>query len=295
MTIARRSSGLSKPKEGGEAIMAGTKKILIVDDEPDFLLALQRTLEAKEYQVATASSKAEAQESIKHEEPDVIILGTITPRGEAFSLHQWLRRNPRTSDLAILVLDAAPERQLIKGWTRDEAVMMEAEDYVTKPIEPASLALRTQAVLERATKRIKVLIVDDHSVVRDGVRAVLMLQKDIEVVGEAVNGKDAVEKVGQLSPDVVIMDIVMPEMDGLEATRQIYKEYPQTRVVMLSQYDDEENVAAAEQIGAHGFIPKRAASSQLINGIKTIYYVGAHLQRPTATVSNESKGTMRDF
>jgi len=264
--------------------MATTKKILIVDDEPDFLLALQKTLEARLYQVATASNKAEVQERIKTIDPDVIILGTMTPRGEAFSLHQWLRQHPKTKDLPVLVIDAAPEKQLIKGWRRDEAMVMEAEDYVAKPIEPASMAVRTQAVLERAAKRIKVLIVDDHSVVRDGIRAVLTLQKDIEVVGEAVNGKDAVEKVRQLLPDVVIMDIVMPEMDGLEATKRIYKEYPQTRVLMLSQYDDEENILAAEQLGAYGFIPKRAASSQLINGIKTIYYMGEHLQRP-ATAS----------
>jgi len=264
--------------------MATTKKILIVDDEPDFLLALQRTLEARLYQVATASNKAEVQERIKTIDPDVIILGTMTPRGEAFSLHQWLRQHPKTKDLPVLVIDAAPEKQLIKGWRKDEAMVMEAEDYITKPIEPASMAVRTQAVLERAAKRIKVLIVDDHSVVRDGIRAVLTLQKDIEVVGEAVNGKDAVEKARQLLPDVVIMDIVMPVMDGLEATKQIYKEYPQTRVLMLSQYDDEENVLAAEQLGAYGFIPKRAASSQLINGIKTIYYMGEHLQRP-ATAS----------
>ncbi len=263
--------------------MAITKKILIVDDEPDFLLALQRTLEARLYQVATASNKAEVQERIKTIDPDVIILGTMTPRGEAFSLHQWLRQHPKTKDLPVLVIDAAPEKQLIKGWRKDEAMVMEAEDYIAKPIEPASMAVRTQAVLERAAKRIKVLIVDDHSVVRDGIRAVLTLQKDIEVVGEAVNGKDAVEKTRQLLPDVVIMDIVMPEMDGLEATKRIYKEYPQARVLMLSQYDDEENILAAEQLGAYGFIPKRAASSQLINGIKTIYYMGEHLQRPATT------------
>jgi DNA-binding NarL/FixJ family response regulator len=265
--------------------MESNKKILIIDDEPDFLLALQRTLEAKQYQVTTASNKTEAQEKLKTIDLDTIILGTMTPRGEAFSLHQWLRQHPKTKDLPVLVVDAAPERQLIKGWRRDEAMLMEAEDYVAKPVEPASLALRTQAILERAAKRIKVLIVDDHSVVRDGIRAVLTLQKDIEVVGEAVNGKDAVEKTLQLLPDVVVMDIVMPVMDGLEATKQIYKECPQTRVLMLSQYDDEENVIAAEQIGAYGFIPKRAASSQLINGIKTIYYMGERLQRPAPVSS----------
>jgi DNA-binding NarL/FixJ family response regulator len=265
--------------------MASSKKILIVDDEPDFLLALQKTLEARLYQVATASNKIEVQERIKTMDPDVIILGTMTPRGEAFSVHQWLRQHPKTKDLPVLVIDAAPEKQLIKGWRRDEAMVMEAEDYVAKPVEPASIAVRTQTVLERAAKRIKVLIVDDHSVVRDGIRAVLTLQKDIEVVGEAVNGKDALEKARQILPDVIIMDIVMPEMDGLEATKRIYKECPQTRVLMLSQYDDEENILAAEQLGAYGFIPKRAASSQLINGIKTIYYMGEHLQRP-GTVSS---------
>jgi len=98
-----------------------------------------------------------------------------------------------------------------------------------------------------------------------------------------------VEKTGQLLPDVVVMDIVMPVMDGLKATKQIYKEYPQIKVLMLSQYDDEENILAAERLGAYGFIPKRAASSQLINGIRTIYYLGAPLQRPGATVSTEGK------
>ncbi len=260
--------------------MEKTPTVLIVDDEPDFQADLQRTLEATQYRVATASNKAEAQETIGATDPDVVILGTMSPRGEAFSLHQWLRQNPKTKDLPILVIDAAPEKQLTRGWRRDEATQMEAEDYIAKPVEPASLALRTQAILDRAAKRIRVLIVDDHSVVRDGIRALLVLQKDIEVVGEAVDGKDAVRKTGQLLPDVVIMDIVMPEMDGLEATKQIYQEYPQTRVLMLSQYDEEENVIAAERMGAYGFIPKRAASSQLINGIKTIHYVGARLQRP---------------
>ena len=100
------------------------------------------------------------------------------------------------------------------------------------------------------------------------------------MIGQAENGKDALKKVGDLSPDIAIMDIVMPEMNGLEATKQIYKEYPQTRVVMLSQYDDEENILAAEQIGAYGFIPKRAASSQLVNAIRAVHYVGKRLQRP---------------
>jgi DNA-binding NarL/FixJ family response regulator len=221
-------------------------------------------------QVTTASNKAEAQGKIRMNEPDVIILGTLTPRGEAFTLHRWLKQNPRTKDSPIVVIDAPLEKRLLSGWSMDEGVQMEAEEYLTKPVEPASLVPLICALLEKATKRIKVLIVDDHTVIRDGIRAVLMLQKDISVVGEAMNGKEAVEKTSQLLPDVVVMDIVMPEMNGLEATKQICKEHPQTKVMMLTQYDDEENIVMSERVGAYGFVPKRAASSQLLAGIRAV-------------------------
>ena len=256
------------------------KEILIVDDEPDFTSALKSALESEVCEVAVAASKAEAQQAVKKMTPDLVILGTLSPRGEAFSLHQWLRSNPKTKDLPVIVMDAPPEKQLVKGWRRDEALLIDAEEYLAKPIEPGSLATRAQTILAKATKRIRVLIVDDHAGVRDGIKSVLELQNDIEVVGQAENGKVALKKVGELSPDIVIMDIVMPEMDGLEATKQIYKEYPQTRVVMLSQYDDEENITAAENLGAYGFIPKRSASSQLVNAIRAVHYVGKRLQRP---------------
>jgi len=245
-------------------------KIAVVDDEPEFLEALQKTLETESWEVITASSKGELQEKIKAVEPDVVILGTLTPRGEAFSLHKWLKQNPRTRELPIVVIDAPLEKRLISGWSMDEGVQMEAEEYLTKPVKPESFIPLMQALLERATKRIKVLIVDDHAVIRDGIRAVLTLQKDIMVVGEAVDGKDAVEKTSQLLPDVVIMDIVMPVMNGLEATKEICQKHPDTRVLMLTQYDDEENIVMSEKVGAYGFIPKRAASSQLIAGIRAV-------------------------
>ena len=256
------------------------REILIVDDEPDFASTLQSALQSEVCEVAIAASKAEAQQTVKTLNPDLVILGTLSPRGDAFLLHQWLRENPKTRDLPIIVMDAPPEKQLVKGWRRDEAALMDAEDYVAKPIEPGALATRAQTILAKATKRIRVLIVDDHSVVRDGIKSVLELQTDIEVIGQAENGKDSLEKVDELSPDIVIMDIMMPEMNGLEATKQIYKKYPKTRVVMLSQYDDEENILAAEQLGAYGFIPKRAASAQLVNAIRAVHYVGKRLQRP---------------
>lgn len=258
-----------------------SKKVLIIDDELHFLSALQTTLEARELQVAAVSTKAEAQERIRLAEPDIIILGTMSPRGEASSLQKWLKQNPRTKNLPLVVIDAPLEKRLVSGWSIDEGVQMEAQEYLTKPVEPASLLPLIQALLEKAVKRIRVLIVDDHTVIRDGIRAVLTLQKDITVVGEAVDGRDAVEKTKQLLPDVIIMDIVMPVMNGLDATRQICKECPETKVLMLTQYDDEENILMSEQVGAYGFIPKRAASSQLITGVRSVY-AGERLAKPAA-------------
>ena len=249
--------------------MGSNEKILIIDDEPDFLEALRRTLEAKAYQVIPASSTGEAQEMIRAD-PDIVVLGTVAPAGQAFALHQWLKRHPRYKDIPLLVIDARYEERPLKGWRRHEGMQLVSEDYVSKPIEPASLVPRIQNLLEVMTKTIKVLVTDDHTMVRSGICAVLALQKGIEVIGEAVNGQDAIEKVRRLSPNVALMDIVMPIMNGLEATKTICKECPQTKVLILTQYDEEENMIIAREAGASGFIPKRAASSDLINGIRAV-------------------------
>jgi DNA-binding NarL/FixJ family response regulator len=256
-------------------------KILVVDDEPEFILALQRALEAESLDVTTAKTKAEAEERIIAREPDIVILGTLTPGREAGSLHRWIKQNVITKEVPIVVIDAPLEKRLISGWSFDEGVQMDAVEYLTKPVEPTALVPIIYKLLGVVTKRIKVLIVDDHTVVRDGIRALLTLQKDISVVGEAVDGKEAVEKVLQLSPDVVLMDIVMPVMNGLEATKHICKEYPQTKVLMLTQYADEENIVMSEQFGAYGFIPKSAASSQLLDGIRGVSR-GERFKRPVA-------------
>ena len=249
--------------------MRNKGKILIIDDEPDFVEAFWRTLEAKSYQVVTASSKAQAQEMMAVE-PHIVVLGTIAPAGQAFAVHQWLKQHPRYKDIPLLVIDARYEERPIRGWRRFEGMQLEAEDYVTKPIEPAALVPRIQSLLEEATRTIKVLVADDHTMVRHGICAVLALQKGMEVVGEAVDGQDALEKVVRLLPNVALMDIVMPVMSGLEATRQITRECPQTKVLVLTQYDEEENMLVARQAGAYGFIPKRAASSDLVAGIKSV-------------------------
>ena len=119
-------------------------------------------------------------------------------------------------------------------------------------------------------KKIRVLIVDDHTLVRDGIRALLSLVADVEVVGEAMNRQDAIDKVKRLLPNVVLMDIVMPVMSGLEATKRITREFPETKVLILTQYDEEENMFVAKQAGAQGFIPKRAASTELLSGIRAV-------------------------
>ncbi len=119
--------------------------------------------------------------------------------------------------------------------------------------------------------KIKVLVADDHTILRDGICALLALAEDMEVVGEASNGSEALEMVEKVNPDVVLMDIAMPIMNGLEATLRLHKEFPRTRVLVLTQYDDREYVLPAIQAGASGFISKIAASSELISGIRSVY------------------------
>ena len=132
--------------------------------------------------------------------------------------------------------------------------------------------------------KIKVLIVDDHALVRDGIRALLSLIADIEVVGEAANGKEGVEKVKELSPDVVLMDLAMPVMSGLEATRRIRKEFPKTRVLAITQYDDSEYVIPVIEAGASGFVTKMMAFSDLTSAIQAAYRGDSFLS-PTAAAA----------
>lgn len=120
-------------------------------------------------------------------------------------------------------------------------------------------------------KKIRVLVVDDHTVVRDGISALLALAGDMEVVGEANNGSQAIELVKKLKPSVVLMDIAMPVMGGLEATRRILKDFPETKILVLTQYDDKEYFLPVIESGASGFISKAAASSELVTGIRSVY------------------------
>src|SRR6266704_787754 len=120
------------------------------------------------------------------------------------------------------------------------------------------------------TNRIGVLLVDDHTVVRQGLRALLKSEQDIEVVGEAENGRQAVTLARKTSPDVVVMDVAMPLLNGLEATRQILKLFPSTKVLVLTSYGDDECVEQLMQAGASGYLIKQTAANDLLKAIREV-------------------------
>src|SRR5258707_8707059 len=115
---------------------------------------------------------------------------------------------------------------------------------------------------------IKVLLADDHTVVRQGLRALLAAEGDIEIVGEAENGRQAIQMVNATLPDVVVMDIAMPVLNGLEATRQITKSVPATKVLILSSYSDDEYILQLTEAGAAGYLVKQTAANDLIKAIR---------------------------
>jgi len=115
---------------------------------------------------------------------------------------------------------------------------------------------------------ITVLLADDHTLVRQGLRVLLEAQPDIKIAGEASNGREAVQLAGSLQPDVVVMDIAMPLLNGMEATRQIIQQLPGTRVLILSSYNDDEYVHQLTEAGASGYLLKQAAVAELVSAIR---------------------------
>jgi DNA-binding NarL/FixJ family response regulator len=117
-------------------------------------------------------------------------------------------------------------------------------------------------------KQIKVLLADDHTIVRQGLRALLQAEPDITVVGEAANGRQALDSARELRPDVVVMDIAMPLLNGLEATRQMKKNSPDSRVLVLSSYASDEYVEQLVDAGASGYLLKQTAAQDLVSAIR---------------------------
>jgi DNA-binding NarL/FixJ family response regulator len=117
---------------------------------------------------------------------------------------------------------------------------------------------------------IRVLLVDDHAILRAGLRALLSAYPDLKVVGEAANGEAALARVNELKPDVVVMDIAMPGVNGLVAAREILQARPKTRILILTQYDNKEYVLPLMRIGVAGYVLKQAVDTDLVAGIRAV-------------------------
>lgn len=120
------------------------------------------------------------------------------------------------------------------------------------------------------TDKIRVMLADDHAILRSGLRALLNAEPDIEVVGEAADGQEAVALAERLRPDVVVMDIAMPRLDGLQATRQIAARLPQTRVLALTMHAEEQYLLQVLEAGGAGYVLKRSADNELLEAIRIV-------------------------
>jgi len=117
---------------------------------------------------------------------------------------------------------------------------------------------------------IRIFLADDHAILREGLRSLLEAHSDLSVVGEAADGRQAVRQAGRLRPDVVVMDIVMPELNGIEAAQQIRQLSPSTQVVILSMYAMTEHIARAFQAGARGYVLKESVGTELVDAIRAV-------------------------
>ena len=125
--------------------------------------------------------------------------------------------------------------------------------------------------------KIRILLADDHTLFRQGIRTLLATESDVEVVGEASNGTDVVDKATQLRPDVVLMDIGMPGPSSFETTRQIKRNRPETKVLFLTMYDDEDYLVEGMEVGGSGYVLKDSPAPQLVSAIRDVYRGGSYL------------------
>jgi DNA-binding NarL/FixJ family response regulator len=135
---------------------------------------------------------------------------------------------------------------------------------------------------------IKVVLADDHAIVRDGLRALLEAKPGISVVGDASDGKQVLSQVNELQPDIVVMDILMPELNGIEATKMILESSPQVRVIILSMLGTADHVFRALQAGVRGFLLKESAGREVVDAVEAVYSGDMYFSRPiTNTLVND--------
>jgi DNA-binding NarL/FixJ family response regulator len=154
--------------------------------------------------------------------------------------------------------------------------------------------------------KLKILIADDHALLRDGLKALVNEQPDMEVVGEAENGRMALEQARKLQPDIVLMDISMPDVNGAQATRQLKRVCPNVHVLALTAHEDNSYLRHMLEAGASGFLLKRAAAQQLIQAIRVVSSAGCYIDptfagkvltnfiRPASKISSESELSERE-
>ena len=123
----------------------------------------------------------------------------------------------------------------------------------------------------------QILLVDDHKIMRDGIKAILKHNEEFRIVAEAENGVDAVQHAKRSAPDIVLMDIGLPGLNGIEATTEILRHCPDTKVIILSMYDDEHSVVSAIRSGARAFVLKKASDSDLVDALRTVAKGGSYL------------------
>src|ERR1700732_3836745 len=138
-------------------------------------------------------------------------------------------------------------------------------------------AIREKVQLFPFVMPFDVLLVDDHKIMRDGIKAILNRSSEFRVVGEAENGTDAVQFVRKLRPQLVLMDIGLPGLNGVETTAEILRHQPECKVVILSMYDDEHSVVSAVRSGARAFILKKASDTDLLDALRMVARGGAYL------------------
>jgi DNA-binding NarL/FixJ family response regulator len=141
---------------------------------------------------------------------------------------------------------------------------------------------------------IRILVADDHAVIRDGLRYLLQAQGDMTVVGDASDGRQAVRLAQQLSPDVVVMDIAMPELNGIEATRQIHDTCPTAQVIILSIHSTTEHISRALQAGAQGYLLKETAGVEVAEAVRAVHAGGRYLSSKIAETIIDDYASQRN-